>query len=655
MDQEDNQTTNHADEKKFRAQDADPMSSLEVPEPMSQADEPTIHLDAEPAGLDAAAEEPVGEGQTHVPDGGATSGSDEASPLGQDAGLPLDVSQGAPPPGEAGPTIDLDAEEAAERQPAAPPAEQTPPAVEPQVVPEKARQAARAAAEEVGASDPPQAEQYARQPAPENVYAMPGTTGRAPQAKKSLLSARLKKILVPALLGIAFAVAGYMIRPQIAGSSTPPGQDMAAQLRQTLTIAKAEAKKLKTELVETRQKLAETSQRADEVQAEAETDAGKVTAAETLIADLNQKLTKANTANEPMRQALAAAMAECTKWKDSSQKASGRADALAKNLAKEQAAHKEFESLSKKVIAAKTSLQKDLVAKQDEMMAMRRFLGVLDMGAAPPATAPAQSPPEPPITAKEIAWRMGHPTLVFDKGRDVEMCWSETRTARVRDGIVTSINAAPATRALIVRGGAKPARRMALPGPWRVGRGQAVQYVDLVAMYGRPERIAGTAGRMRAWWSVGAWARTVSVEVADGVVKRLDGRPADAATCCELVRHRAAAYANASQAVQAFCRVARSAYVRASAILGEKMKDEARHMAKDGWTLTAWRMAPYESVATWVGPNSARAGVMTVRSAVDCTWTAQDGTTNTQRRYVVITLTGPNAEPIDYAIFDPRP
>lgn len=78
-------------------------------------------------------------------------------------------------------------------------------------------------------------------------------------------------------------------------------------------------------------------------------------------------------------------------------------------------------------------------------------------------------------------------------------------------------------------------------------------------------------------------------------------------------------------------------------------------MAKDGWTLTAWRMAPYESVATWVGPNSARAGVMTVRSAVDCTWTAQDGTTNTQRRYVVITLTGPNAEPIDYAIFDPRP
>jgi len=172
-------------------------------------------------------------------------------------------------------------------------------------------------------------------------------------------------------------------------------------------------------------------------------------------------------------------------------------------------------------------------------------------------------------------------------------------------------------------------------------------------MFGRPDGTAGTGRDFTAWWCVGAWGRTATAKVVDGVVKEFDGRAADPAGVCELVRQRSQAY---RQPGQEAAEDARKYYERAAWVVGEDLKREAAFQARDGWNLKQWSLAPFDSVGCWMAPVDPVGGAMTLRAVVRCTWVNDNGSVRRDQRYVVVTLTpGPDGlEQTEYAIFQPR-
>ena len=520
---------------------------------------------------------------------------------------------------------------------------------------------------EVEAEDPTEAAEAPAQQAPQ-----PAVATQEPPAKRKLaisFSPRTKRLLTFVLAGAAIGVAGYLIVPRRASSATPTATETTLEaMRFALASGKAVRNKLQEQLSATRQELAQTQEQAAQVAAAEKNARAKVTVAEKFIAKLNQELAQANTANEPMRKQVAAAQKQASQSQSQAAQAAAQAGRLQRELADATKLRDQYAAAGKQLQAERAKLQKDLSIQQKTGAELIRLLEALDLG-QPPAKAPDQAKdssieplPEMPITIEELTCSMGQPTLTIQADQELTLHWGQQHSARAVNGVADTIDEKPATRALLeAAAGATPAVAAA-PGPWRAKKDSPLHYADLVAMFGQPQCAAGTGRQFTAWWPVGAWARTVSAKVVDGVVTEFDGRRADPAQICALVYQRAQAYtagqsANWEAKVQANTDLAKACYgYVAEMLLPHRLAKEAELKARDGLKLTNWVLAPFDSVGTWIAPTSAPAGSICLRAAVDCTWTAMDGAATTQRRYMVVTLTREQGiiRPTAIAIFDPR-
>ena len=141
-----------------------------------------------------------------------------------------------------------------------------------------------------------------------------------------------------------------------------------------------------------------------------------------------------------------------------------------------------------------------------------------------------------------------------------------------------------------------------------------------------------------------------------------DGRQVEPAQICALVYHRAEAYGGGASSawaarVQANVASAKACYQYvAETLLAQQLRQEAELRARDGLTLTECSLAPFDSVGTWIAPVNAPSGSIALRAAVDCTWTAMDGTATTEQRYLAVSLVNDQEDlrPTDCAIFAPR-
>lgn len=284
------------------------------------------------------------------------------------------------------------------------------------------------------------------------------------------------------------------------------------------------------------------------------------------------------------------------------------------------------------------------------------LLVVLELGEQSPAAAAAGAscrPAEMPISLRECAQLMGQPDMNFQRGREIQLKWKQY-TGRAVDGVLVELNDQPATRAALLK--LAPARSSwsLKNGPWRVGQGEKVLFADLTALYGPPLRLSGMGDSFTATWCVGAWAREATARVVGGVVTEFDGRPADPAVCCELVRHRAAAHLNVDEKLKTDLAVLRQAYDAAVRAVGEELSRESAQRAKQSESLRQWQVAPFDSVGCWAAVT-AQAGTYTVRAAVDTVYVRGDGQTLAQRRFVIVTVSpGSQTAPVgELALFAP--
>ncbi len=455
------------------------------------------------------------------------------------------------------------------------------------------------------------------------------------ESKKSIPS-WMKTAAPVVAVAVVFGVAGYFITPRSAQSALQNSARRLGDVQNRLEKTVAEQKKLDKQLSDTRTELASTVARAAAAAEAAEAEQAKVAAAEKFIAKLNAKLDQEKAANEPLAKGLAEAKKLAADSQTQADQARSRGDALATELLAARAEKERLDKSGSALLSDRSRLADSLASQQQTSAELKRFLAVLEMGKQQPDwTAPTtQGTSEMPITTGELIRRMGYPSLTFQRLDHVEMKWDDKHTVRATDGLVTQIDGKPASRAAL---SLSPAVRPT--GDWRIARGEKVYYADLVAVFGRPDRVAGTGGQFQACWTVGAWARQVSATVIDGLVTQFAGRSADGAICCELVRHRTVAYKSADRAVQADA-AAGEAYKRTFTVVGLSLDEEAARKAHDGVKLVRWNVAPLESVGAWVGPANASAGSTTVRAWVDCTWAESDGSKTDERRYVVVTLFG---------------
>jgi len=528
-------------------------------------------------------------------------------------------------------------------EPVAPPPVEQPPAAEPPAAEPVAEVELLAPAPAQDPPEPEAANDAAAEPAP---AAEPVATGGGASVAR--------RLLVIGLVAAIFGVAGYLIRPRIAGSA--PVRDDAALLaaRAELAEVRAAREKLHEQLASAAEEL--EAVRAESASlAEAERAAGeRAEAAEAFVARLTRELKEAKTAGAPMREKLDEARKRAEGRTADAEEAAARAQKLQEELA---AVTSRREALSKErdeLAGRKSELEKALSARKAAEAELRRLLAALELG--PPPSAPASAagsdgpseaadgpaaPAEMPLTEREVSECLGYPTMAFHRCGEVALRWGTAHTARSVGGLVTTIDGRPAGRALLAElSGARPSVGSA-PGPWRLSDRRRVHYAELVDLFGQPERMAGTGRRFTAWWSIGAWARRASATVADGVVTSFDGRPVDPPVLCALVRHRPQAYREPeAPAVRAAVDAARACYERAAeTVVPDRLRRDAVTKSRDGIRLAAWRLAPLESVGTWIAPTNAPAGSMTLRAALTCTWARGDGSAETDARYVVVTLT----------------
>ncbi len=462
---------------------------------------------------------------------------------------------------------------------------------------------------------------------------------------KKIKPSWLKTVVPAVVIAVVFGVAGYLITPRSAQSDlreTEQGLE-AVQLR--LDKAVAGQKKLSGQLSETKVELASALEQAVASAEATETEKAKVATAEEFITQLNAKLDRANTAQK----SLLENMAEAKKLAADRQTQIDRANKTAKKFAADlSAAQADKQELNDANVALRddcSRLTTELASQQQTSDELKRFVAVLDMGEqqtdqAETAT-PSQQQVEMPITVGELIRRMGYPSLTFQRNDYVEMKWDDKHTAWSINGLVTHIDDEAATRASLAAAAVVSPTAQRSPASWKVAQGSKVHYADLVEMYGKPDSVAGTGGKLHACWSVGAWARRVSATVVNGVVTQFAGADADGATCCELIRQRTVAYKTEGKSVQANSAASVAAYNRAVTVVEWKLsKQSDTKNRNEGAKLVKWKMAPLESVGTWVGPANASAGSTTVRAWVDCTWADSDGSTTVERQYVVVTLFG---------------
>ena len=444
----------------------------------------------------------------------------------------------------------------------------------------------------------------------------------------------LKKVLSLVIIGGMLGVAGFLISPHVASSdSLEQAQQSLKGLHQQLADGTAARRLAEAELVRVKADLESVTARADTAADNARSYEAKLGEATKRLAEANKRLEQEANANQPVRKQLVAA-------EKTAASAKAHAEKLAGELSAAQEAAGKLGEADQALVADQAKLSSDLASQQAASTNLSRLLEALEFGdrSAAPPTRPSW-PGEKPITRNELILCMGQPSVAFEQGRQVRMQWGQEHTASTDEGIVTKINGKPATRAALKSVATKPLAAARAPAPWRIAQGQKLHYADLASMFGRPERVIGTGKKFVAWWTVGAWARRVSATVAEGVVTEFDGDAVDPARCCELVRHRAQAYRAATAGVQAQVAAAQDFYERAAAAVGQELTKEARKRQRDGVALKNWRLAALDSVGTWIAQTDATANSMTLRAALDCTWTGRHGAESVQRRYVVVTMT----------------
>lgn len=467
------------------------------------------------------------------------------------------------------------------------------------------------------------------------------------------ISPKVKTVLLVVLAAAVFGVAGYMITPQSAKSALSEIDKNLQSTQSQLQTAVQAKKQLTAELTQTKQALAETQTRVEELTKAEKAAQTKLTAAEKFVDVLNSRLKEAKDANEPLKKMAEEAQQNAADSRAKAQQAEGQAQKLQQELAAVTDERNQLKSTHKQWQGEKSRLTKALSSRQHEAGDLKRLLGLLEVGPTEKIPPAVDTPGCKPITVKQLVAHMGMPSLVFQNGRELSLHWGEKHIAEAVCGVVTTIDGAPATRSALVDAAQFRPDEPAAAGPWRVAEGQPLGYVALVEMFGRAEGTGGMGNDFTAWWPVGAWGRTATARVVDGVVKEFDGRPVDAATVCELVRHRAEAYRQAKPDV---AQAARKYYDGAAKVVARYLQREAVYQARDGWNLKNWHMAPFESVGCWIGSSNVSAGAVTVRAAVQCNWVAGDGQTRPEQRYVVVTLAAgaQGFRQVDYATFQPR-
>jgi len=467
-------------------------------------------------------------------------------------------------------------------------------------------------------------------------------------------SSLARKLLLSVLAAVLFGVVGYLIVPQSAKSTLKQVDQTLQDTRAQLARARAAQRKLAAEFKEVSDQLAEARRRIQALAESEKSAKSKVAAAEKFIAELNAKLESARQETAPLREQLAAARQAAEKYRAQVKKHASSLQQLQRRLQEVSAQRQQLAAARESLAAEKARLERSLGQERRVKGALVRLLGALDVGRSGRPPSPPRSPGEMPITVKELEYWMGQPSMTVQEGDRLTMRWGGRHVATAVSGLVTSIDGKPATRAVLASAAPVQPAVGALSGPWRWSSDQTVHYADLVALFGRPEGTSGTGRNFTAWWPVGAWGRTAVARVADGVVKLFDGRPADGEALCRLVPQRGEAYSRPDQAA---LEAARRCYKDAAGIVGQYLRRQAELRARDSWHLQKWQLAPFDSVGTWIAPTRVPAEGMTMRAALSCTWVAEDGRVEVQRRYVVVTISSASAagsRQEDFAIFEPR-
>lgn len=472
-----------------------------------------------------------------------------------------------------------------------------------------------------------------------------------------MLKPWMKRVLSVVVLGAIFGTLGYFVSPKLARSAGTNGPDQAtAQLTSSLHQANAKLQQVQSDLEKLSQAADAVQQEADDAALAAQAEKEKVAADEAAIAELNTRLVDATTAGEPLRYQLQQTTKSLDEARLNAAKAQTRADTLAKDLAATVKLRDELDCRRQLLEREQTDLTVSLQTQAEKSAALARLLDTLQLNTGASsngASLNSTSPAEMPITQRELTFAWGNPAVSFTACGKTEMRWQNRHQAVVCNGLMTKLDRQPATRGGLAIEDAKAVTVVEPASSWRFAAGQSVSYVDLVNLYGRPEKTVGTGSNFTATWPVGAWGRSVNARVVDGVVAEFDGRTTDPATCCELVRQRANAYRNAGDLTQASTGW-RAWYDLANAAVEKSLKNEAAQLDKDGLKLTRWTLADFDTVGTWVGQVQADKDMVMVRSVLDCTWTTSEGTSMNQRRYVVVSLPVRGGSTTDCVIFPPR-
>ena len=462
-----------------------------------------------------------------------------------------------------------------------------------------------------------------------------------------------RKLLLGLLGAVIFGVVGYLIVPQSAKSTLKGVDQTLQQTRAQLAMAQAAQRKLAVEYRKVSDELAEAQRRIETLTESEKAARSKVMAAEKFIADLSAKLASARRESRPLREQLAAARQAADELRMELESHKSRLQQLQEQLQQVTAQRQKLASARAKLASEKAKLERTLRQEQRDKARLVELLAVLEVGQPGKPPSLSGQPGEMPITVKELEYWMGQPSMMVQQGDRLTMRWGSRHVARAVSGLVISIDGKPATRALLASVAPVAPIAASLSGPWRLSAGQPVRYSQLVALFGRPAGTSGTGRKFTAWWHVGAWGRPAVAQVADGVVELFDGRPVDGEALCRLVPHRPEAYSRPDRAALA---AAQQCYKQAVELIAQHLRREAEVRAKDGWHLKQWHLADFDSVGTWIAPTRVPVEGMTLRAALSCTWAAEDGRVERQRRYVVVTVsTGTSrAQQEDFAIFAPR-
>ena len=466
-----------------------------------------------------------------------------------------------------------------------------------------------------------------------------------PPAKTPAAPGRWKKIIGFAILAGAFGAVGYFVHPYAASAVSKP--QAAVQDDSQAKQFQAQRKQLEEKARDLADRLAGLEESLKKAQQQDQEQGLKLQAAQELVTELDEQLALADSSDEPLKQELAAAQAVANQTTAKLTEAASRIDGLSGDLSQARGQLDQLQKQQSDLANVNQTVSTALRSQGQQLTQWRELAAALEFG-SPAAKPAAAGLGEPPLTQWELVYFVGQPSTIMTQANNTEMHWGAAHQAALVDRVVVSIDGKPASRKALF--GLQAPQPTGSAGAYRFGPNDSLQYGELVGLFGRPASIAGTGERFTATWQIGAWGRAASATVVNGVVSDFDGRPADSALCCGLVRQRAAAYAPNQASVASFAASCRDAYGRAATLLAEQVKQEATRQAQDGITLKSFALAPLESVGSWAGLE---AGGLAVRTIVTTTWHSPSQGAWTTTRYAAVNFGANKTQPL-LTLFEER-